>query len=97
MKTFLARFFTDTPTFFKRVKAIGITLAAIGAAIVAPPLAGMLPAVFTTVAGYLITAGTVAAAVSQAVQPSPPDTAVDNNDLKKDQVTVDPKQTKLPL
>lgn len=84
-----SRFFSDTPTFFKRVRTIGIALAAIGTAIATAPIS--LPAGLIAVSGYLITAGTVATIVSQAVQPSPSNTPLDTNDLKKDQVTIDVK------
>jgi len=51
------------PKFFRRFRAIGLTLGAVGGAILAAPVA--LPAALTAVAGYLVTAGAVAAAVSQ--------------------------------
>jgi ABC-type xylose transport system permease subunit len=59
------RIFADTPKFFKRLRNIGIILGAAGGAIIAAPIA--LPAAIITAAGYLITAGAVAAAVSQTV------------------------------
>ncbi|HKB43231.1 MAG TPA: hypothetical protein VKC90_02540 [Chitinophagaceae bacterium] len=52
-----------TPKFFKNVRSIGLTLGAIGAAIIAAPVA--LPAVLIKAAGYLLTAGLVAGGVSQ--------------------------------
>lgn len=54
-----------TPKFFKKVRNIGISIAAIGGAILTAPIS--LPAAIVTVAGYLTVAGTVASAVSQAV------------------------------
>ena len=51
------------PRFFRKLRGIGIAFGAIGGAILAAPVA--LPAAITAVAGYLITAGAVAAAVSQ--------------------------------
>jgi len=54
-----------TPPFFKKVRNIGLTLAAIGGAIIAAPVA--LPAALVTAAGYLAVAGSVASTVSQAV------------------------------
>jgi ABC-type xylose transport system permease subunit len=58
------RISSPTPTFFKRIRNIGLTIGAIGAALLAAPIA--LPAVISTVAGYLATAGLVATAVSTA-------------------------------
>jgi uncharacterized transporter YbjL len=52
-----------TPKFFKKIRTIGLTLGAIGASIIAAPMA--LPAILIKVAGYLITAGLVAGGVSQ--------------------------------
>lgn len=51
-----------TPKFFKRLKTIGIALATVSAALIAGPVA--LPAIVTTIAGYLAVAGAVASAVS---------------------------------
>lgn len=73
----------DTPTFFRRIRNIGIALVAVGTAIATAPVA--LPAAIVAAAGYLITAGTVAGIVAQAVQPSPDVAPTDLNDLKKDQ------------
>lgn len=53
-----------TPKFFKKLRTIGLILVAAGGTIVASPVA--LPAVIVTAAGYLIVAGSVATAVSQA-------------------------------
>jgi len=52
-----------TPKFFQKVRNIGLTLAAVGAAILASPVA--LPAIVLQVGGYLALAGTVAGIVSQ--------------------------------
>jgi hypothetical protein len=54
-----------TPTFFRKLRNIGIALAATGGAIIAAPIS--LPALVITIATYLTVAGTVATAVSQAV------------------------------
>lgn len=54
-----------TPKFFRKLRNIGIALAAASAAILTAPIA--LPASIISVAGYLAVAGTVATAVSQAV------------------------------
>lgn len=57
---------SPTPKFFKRVRNIGITLGAVGAALLAAPIA--LPPLVVTLAGYLATAGLVAGAVSAAAK-----------------------------
>ena len=52
-----------TPKFFKVLRNIGLTLAAVGGTVLAAPIA--LPVVVTSVAGYLAVAGGVISAVSQ--------------------------------
>jgi hypothetical protein len=54
---------SPTPTFFQKLRNIGLALAAISAAIIASPAA--LPAIIVKIAGYLAVAGTVLGAVSQ--------------------------------
>jgi len=54
-----------TPRFFRRLRNIGIALAAAAGAILAAPIA--LPAALISIAGYLAVAGTVVTTVSQAV------------------------------
>ncbi len=61
--TILERMQSPTPTFFKKVRTIGLVLAAISGAIIAAPVA--LPAVIIQAATYLGVASTVASAVSQ--------------------------------
>lgn len=61
--TILERAAMRTPRFFKILKAIGLTLAAVGGTILAAPVA--LPVIVTTIAGYVAVAGTVATAISQ--------------------------------
>jgi hypothetical protein len=63
METVINRMQKETPTFFKKVRNIGLTLAGISAAILATPVA--LPAILVKIAGYLAVAGTVASTVSQ--------------------------------
>ncbi len=58
-----------TPKFFKTLRTIGLTLAAVGGAILAAPVA--VPAALVTIAGYITLAGGVMTAMSQ--------TAVDTN------------------
>jgi hypothetical protein len=69
------RYKKPTPTFFRKLRNIGIALAATGGAIIAAPVA--LPALVITIATYLTVVGTVATAVSQAV------VSDDENDAEK--------------
>lgn len=57
------RWSAKTPTFWKKVQRIGLVAGALGAALVAAPLA--LPAAIVTASGYLIAVGGVTAALSQ--------------------------------
>ncbi|MEO8255031.1 MAG: hypothetical protein ABI554_11655 [Flavobacterium sp.] len=52
-----------TPKFFKVLRNIGLSLAAIGGTILAAPVA--LPVVVVTIGGYIAIAGGVISAVSQ--------------------------------
>ena len=52
-----------TPKFFKVLRNIGLTLAAVGGTILAAPIA--LPVIVTTIGGYVAVAGGVLSAVSQ--------------------------------
>lgn len=54
-----------TPKFFRVLRNVGLGLAAAGGVLVASPI--VLPALAVTIGGYLIVAGSVATAVSQAV------------------------------
>ncbi|MBT2558127.1 hypothetical protein J7E24_10055 [Hymenobacter sp. ISL-91] len=72
----LDRVTLPTPRFFRKVRTIGAALAAVGGIIATAPVA--LPAALVTLGGYLLLAGSVAAAVSSA--------AVDpNGDLRRGQ------------
>jgi hypothetical protein len=53
-----------TPTFFKKVRNTGLTLAAISAAIMGAPMA--LPAIVVKIASYLAVTGGTMSAISQA-------------------------------
>jgi hypothetical protein len=59
----LERVVSPTPTFFQKLRNIGLALAAVSAAIIGSPVA--LPAIITTIASYLAVAGTVLSGVSQ--------------------------------
>lgn len=63
MKQIFQRVNAPTPKFFKKLRNIGLALAAVAGTIVAAPVA--LPAVFVKVAGYLAVASGVLSAVSQ--------------------------------
>ena len=70
--TIVERVKAPTPRFFKTLRTIGLTLAGIGGAILAAPVA--VPAALITIAGYITLAGGVITAVSQ--------TAVDTDTIK---------------
>jgi ABC-type xylose transport system permease subunit len=74
MKNLKDRWNAKTPKFWKRVRNIAITLGAIAGVILTAPVS--LPAAVITAAGYLATAGTVAATLSQL-------TVEDSNQLKE--------------
>lgn len=57
------RWNAKTPKFWKRVQQIAIVAGTIAGVIIAAPVA--LPAAVITVAGYVATAGTVAATLAQ--------------------------------
>lgn len=63
MKTLKDRWSAKTPTFWKKVQRVGLVAGALGAAIIAAPIA--LPAALITASGYLVAVGGVTAALSQ--------------------------------
>jgi len=54
---------SPTPGFFKKLRNIGLVLAAVSTAIITAPV--VLPAAVITIAGYFAVAGSVIGAVSQ--------------------------------
>jgi hypothetical protein len=56
---------SPTPKFFKKLRNIGLILAAVSGTLMAAPIA--LPVVVIQIAGYLAVASSVASAVSQTV------------------------------
>ena len=52
-----------TPKWFKIIRTVGITLTAVGGAILTAPVA--LPATIVTVAGYVMLGGTIASVIAQ--------------------------------
>jgi hypothetical protein len=63
MKHLRKRWNSKTPKFWKRVQQIAIVAGTIAGVIIAAPVA--LPAALITAAGYVATAGTVAATLAQ--------------------------------
>jgi hypothetical protein len=63
MRNLKDRWNAKTPKFWKRVRNIAITLGAVAGVILTAPIS--LPASVIAAAGYLATAGTVAATLSQ--------------------------------
>ena len=63
MKKILNRASAPTPKFFKVLRAVGLTLAAVGGTLLAAPIA--LPVIVTTIGGYAALAGGVLTAASQ--------------------------------
>jgi len=61
--TLIDRLKSPTSNFFKVIRTVGLTIAAVGGALIASPIA--LPATLVTLAGYLTVAGTVMTAVAQ--------------------------------
>lgn len=61
--TLIERVVSPTPTFFRKLRTVGLALAAVSGALLAAPVA--LPAIVIHIAGYLAVAGTVVTAVSQ--------------------------------
>jgi hypothetical protein len=66
MKQVIERIQAPTPSFFKKLRNIGLVLAAISTAIITAPVA--LPAAVVTIAGYVALASGVLSAVSQAAK-----------------------------
>ncbi len=78
MNEILKRITSESPTFFKKIQAIGITIGVIGVAILATPvtlatfgIVYVLPATISTIASHMAAAGTVAAAVAKTTVADP--------------------------
>ncbi|MES2003024.1 MAG: hypothetical protein V4450_00785 [Bacteroidota bacterium] len=63
MKKILQRARAQTPPFFTRLRNIGLVAAGLATALLSAPVA--LPAMVSTLAGYLLAAGSMAATISQ--------------------------------
>ena len=68
-KTIKERWKAKTPKFWKKVQRIGLVAGALGAALLAAPIA--LPAALITGAGYLVAVGGVTATLSQLTVENP--------------------------
>ena len=68
------RWCAKTPKFWRKVQKISIIIGAVAGLIISAPIA--LPAVVVTLSGYAITAGTVAATLSQLT--------IEDNDQRKE-------------
>ena len=76
----LDRVTLPTPRFFRKVRAMGTVLAAVGGIIATTPVA--LPAVVVTLGSYLVLAGSIAVAVSSvAVEPEAAPMRVDGRTM----------------
>jgi ABC-type xylose transport system permease subunit len=64
MKQIVNRMKQPTPVFFKKLRNIGLALAAAGATLLAAPIG--LPLFIVNIGGYLALAGSVMTAVSQS-------------------------------
>jgi ABC-type xylose transport system permease subunit len=76
------RWNAPTPKFWKKVQNIAIAIGAAAGVVIAAPIT--LPTAVVTVAGYLVTAGTVAATLSQLTVVDSPDQEIVTNKKKKD-------------
>ena len=63
MENLKKRWNAKTPKFWKQVQRIGLAAGAVGAVLATAPIS--LPATIVTLGGYLITAGSLTAAISQ--------------------------------
>jgi hypothetical protein len=64
MKQIINRLQEPTPPFFKKIRNIGLVIAAIGTSILASPVA--LPVLLINIAGYVVVAGGVMSTIGQA-------------------------------
>jgi len=64
MKKMINRLQEPTPPFFKKIRNIGLVIAAVGTSILASPVA--LPVLLVNIAGYFVVAGGVMSTLGQA-------------------------------
>lgn len=78
----IERVSAPTPKWFKIIRTIGISLTAVGGAILAAPIA--LPATIVTVAGYVVLGGTIASAIAQTAMQTDNDEETENKETDSD-------------
>lgn len=72
MNEIMKRMSAESPSFFKKIQAIGISLGAAGAAILVIPASVIVfPTAIITAAGYFVAVGAVAAAVAKSTVKDP--------------------------
>lgn len=74
MSEIIKRMRSESPAFFKNIQKLGITLGAIGGALLtipSMPLSITLPSPVMTAAGYFVVCGVVAAAVAKLTVADP--------------------------
>lgn len=64
LKEFIYRLGKPTPEFFRKMRNVGITVGAIGTALLTAPVA--LPVGLVSLGGYLVVGGTVMGIISQS-------------------------------
>lgn len=69
MSEIIDRIKAPTPKFFKTLRAIGLSMAAIAATVLTAPVA--LPAIVIQIAGYVAVAGGVIGVISQTAKEDP--------------------------
>ena len=69
MREIIDRIKAPTPKFFKTLRNIGLTMAAISATVLTAPVA--LPAMIVQIAGYVAVAGGVLGIISQTAKEDP--------------------------
>jgi hypothetical protein len=57
------RVLAPTPSFFKKIRTIGLVMGVVGAALLASPVA--LPAAIASIGGYLVLGGSIITSVAQ--------------------------------
>lgn len=74
MNTIFKRITSESPSFFKKIQALGITLGAIGGIIMGIPEVAptvVMPALIYKLAGYFVVAGLIAAGVAKTTVSDP--------------------------
>lgn len=71
MNIIIKRLLADTPSFFKKIIALMVSVGAIGAALLVPDVAAQLPPIFGKLAGYMVTAGVVGGVLAKLTVKDP--------------------------